>query len=94
MSDAKAKARGVVNQFVQKAPNAVYTLDSERNAPESEICRQAQFATPEQRRECMRVQLHATALFATMQDLGFFCALPQDPGRTYIECKPLPKELK
>ncbi|KZV93344.1 hypothetical protein EXIGLDRAFT_835762 [Exidia glandulosa HHB12029] len=93
MSDAKQtqKARKELEQFIQKTPNSLFTFDSERGAPVSEICRQLQ---PDARRECMRVQLHATALFAAMQDLGFYCHLPQDPGATHMECKPLPKELK
>ena len=33
--------------------------------------------------------LEKTDLNPNSQELGFFCALPMDPGQTYIACKPL-----
>ncbi|THG93953.1 hypothetical protein EW145_g8245 [Phellinidium pouzarii] len=41
-NDADADARNVLKQFIAKSPNASYTFDSERNAPQSELCRNIQ----------------------------------------------------
>ncbi|KAH7103927.1 hypothetical protein BKA62DRAFT_32010 [Auriculariales sp. MPI-PUGE-AT-0066] len=122
-SDSKTTAaREKLQQFVQKEPNAFYTFDSERDAPESQICRR--LSSAKERKDCVTVRsqwqqpyftqtcslcphlrqntdtcdsqlkLHATAMFASMQDLGFYCALPMEPGQTHMECKPLPRELR
>ncbi|TDL27277.1 hypothetical protein BD410DRAFT_782364 [Rickenella mellea] len=77
-----------LKSFVARAPNARYTFDSERDASESELCREQ---TGDQRRECIMVQMQSKRLFAAMQEHGFFCALPFDPSRTHMECTPLPK---
>ncbi|KAG6854935.1 hypothetical protein C0991_009758 [Blastosporella zonata] len=37
------------------------------------------------------LQMDSKSLFSAMQDLGFFCALPIDPQRTHMECKPMYK---
>ncbi|KAF7789529.1 hypothetical protein EIP86_000475 [Pleurotus ostreatoroseus] len=93
--------------FVSEDPQSRYTFDSERGAPESEICREGDKLS----RKCIKVNSNAfdevIPNYAGMlfdmdfiesinfiqhqQDLGFFCALPMDPSRTYIECKPIPK---
>ncbi|KDQ60643.1 hypothetical protein JAAARDRAFT_31607 [Jaapia argillacea MUCL 33604] len=77
----------LLKDFIDQAPNASYTFDSERGAPESEICRD----TKEKGMECRMIQMHATKLFEVMQDNGFFCALPMDPSRTHMECRRMPK---
>ncbi|ESK92872.1 hypothetical protein Moror_9075 [Moniliophthora roreri MCA 2997] len=82
----KDNADEVLKSFVAKDPNTRYTFDSERDAPVSEICREYP-----QSRECMIIQMNSKRLFESMQSLGFFCALPIDPVKTYMECKPLPK---
>ncbi|THV07892.1 hypothetical protein K435DRAFT_772242 [Dendrothele bispora CBS 962.96] len=69
--------------FISRDPASQYTFDSERNAPQSEICRD----NPNSR-ECITLQMNSKKLFETMQNLGFFCALPIDPDKTYMECKP------
>ncbi|KAF8968398.1 hypothetical protein BDZ97DRAFT_1655075, partial [Flammula alnicola] len=70
-------------------PNRQYTFDSERGSEESELCREG----GHKGRECITLQMNAKRLFEAMQagEQGFFCALPMDPGRTYMSCKPLPK---
>jgi hypothetical protein len=70
-----------LKQFISRNPNAQYSFDSERNASQSEICRQGK------NKECIILQMTSRELFAAMQENGFFCALPMDPTRTYIECK-------
>ncbi|KIM87562.1 hypothetical protein PILCRDRAFT_815113 [Piloderma croceum F 1598] len=77
----------VLQSFIAKNPNALYTFDSERGAPQSEICREE----GDKRRECIMLQMYSTKLFKAMQDQGFFCALPMDPARTHMECTRLPK---
>ncbi|KIL69604.1 hypothetical protein M378DRAFT_68251, partial [Amanita muscaria Koide BX008] len=68
-------------------PQAHYSFDSERDRPQSIICRE----TGPKSRECITLQMFSTRLFKAMQDQGFFCALPMEPGKTYMECKPLRK---
>jgi len=75
-----------LRQFISRDPNAHYIFDSERDASQSEICRQSK-----KNKECMILQMTSRELFAAMQENGFFCALPMDPTRTYIECKRIPK---
>jgi len=74
-----------LKQFISRDPNKPYTFDSERGASQSEICRQGK------NKECIILQMTSRELFAAMQENGFFCALPMDPTRTYIECKRIPK---
>ncbi|KAI0035746.1 hypothetical protein K488DRAFT_42701, partial [Vararia minispora EC-137] len=64
-----------------------YTFDSERDAPQSELCRKG----TTEGRECILLQMHSKKLFEAMQAQGFFCALPMDPSRTHMECEPIPK---
>ncbi|KAI0093997.1 hypothetical protein BDY19DRAFT_289863 [Irpex rosettiformis] len=77
----------VVEKFISEDPNSEYTFDSERDAPQSELCREGK----ELSRKCIQIQMHSTKLFKTMQDQGFFCALPQNPAQTYIKCERIPK---
>ncbi|RDX56908.1 hypothetical protein OH76DRAFT_1396065 [Lentinus brumalis] len=77
----------VLKDFIAEDPNSTYTLDSERDAPQSELCREGK----EKGRKCIMMQMHSTRLFQAMQDQGFFCALPMDPKGTHIECRRLPK---
>jgi len=80
-------AKESLRQFISRDPNAHYIFDSERDASQSEICRQGKNLN----KECMILQMTSRELFAAMQENGFFCALPMDPTRTYIECKRIPK---
>ncbi|EJD05752.1 uncharacterized protein FOMMEDRAFT_17982 [Fomitiporia mediterranea MF3/22] len=80
-------ANEVLKQFIAKSPKAKYTFDSERDAPQSELCR-AQDG--ERQKECIMIQMQSTRLFQAMQDHGFFCVLPSDPSQTHIECTPKP----
>ncbi|RPD66010.1 hypothetical protein L226DRAFT_566492 [Lentinus tigrinus ALCF2SS1-7] len=77
----------VLKDFIAEDPNSTYTFTSERDAPQSELCRDGK----EKGKKCIMMQMHSTRLFQAMQDQGFFCALPMDPKGTHIECKPLPK---
>jgi len=77
----------ILRAFVNHNPNMRYTFDSERDSPISELCREE----GPRGRECITMQMNSKRLFEAMQTLGFFCALPIEPGRTYMECKPLPK---
>ncbi|KAI0637091.1 hypothetical protein C8Q77DRAFT_1269696 [Trametes polyzona] len=76
-----------LKDFIAEDPNSVYTFDSERDAPRSELCREGK----EKGRKCIQMEMYSTQLFQAMQDQGFFCALPMDPTRTHIECKRIPK---
>jgi len=76
-----------LKDFLSKSPQSKYTFDSERDAQEAKLCREA----GERGRECIMIHMHSTKLFEAMQANGFFCALPIDPARTHIECTPLPK---
>jgi len=72
-----------LKQFISRDPNSKYIFDSERDASQSEICRQSKS------KECIVLQMTSREMFAAMQENGFFCVLPMDPTRTYIECKRL-----
>ncbi|KAK7440192.1 hypothetical protein VKT23_017135 [Stygiomarasmius scandens] len=72
-----------LKSFIARDPASQYTFDSERGASQSEICRD----NPNSR-ECITLQMNSKRLFETMQSLGFFCALPIEPGKTYMQCKP------
>ncbi|KAJ7261348.1 hypothetical protein B0H12DRAFT_1106366 [Mycena haematopus] len=85
MAPKTASADEVLKGFIARAPTARYTFDSERNAPQSEICRE------DSPKECITLQMQSKRLFEAMQNLGFFCALPMDPKRTHMECTPIPK---
>ncbi|KAJ7929250.1 hypothetical protein B0H13DRAFT_1964495 [Mycena leptocephala] len=78
----------VLKSFIARAPTSRYTFDSERDAPQSEICRDDGGGIA---KECIVLQMHSKRLFEAMQNLGFFCALPMDPKRTHMECTPIPK---
>jgi len=73
--------------FVKKTPDIKYTFDSERDSPQSEICREL----GKDRRECITLRMDSKRLFECMQSLGFFCILPLDPSQTHMECTPIPK---
>ncbi|KAH9981522.1 hypothetical protein BGW80DRAFT_337329 [Lactifluus volemus] len=75
----------VLKQFISRNPNAQYTFDSERDASQSEICRQGKG------KECIILQMTSRQLFTAMQELGFFCALPMDPTQTHMVCNPVSK---
>lgn len=36
-------------------------------------------------------RIHEISPHFSFQSLGFYCSLPMEPGKTYMECKPLPK---
>ncbi|KAH9951302.1 hypothetical protein B0H21DRAFT_275728 [Amylocystis lapponica] len=95
----------ILKAFIAEDPDSRYTFHSERNATESELCREGK----EKSRKCIMLHMQATKMFATMQVCssavelavpcqsrrgqaqGFFCALPLDPTRTHMECKRMPK---
>lgn len=83
----KAQVDKAFKEFISHNPESQYTFDSERGSSISELCRQNGKSNP----DCITLQMNAKRLFEAMQDQGFFCSLPMDPGRTYMECKPLPK---
>jgi len=84
----KPQPNDILNAFIKHDPNCHYTFDSERDSPQSELCRKGSGSKGQ---ECIMIQMNSKRLFEAMQELGFFCALPMDPSRTYIECKRLPK---
>ncbi|KIM32356.1 hypothetical protein M408DRAFT_33032, partial [Serendipita vermifera MAFF 305830] len=47
-----------------KAPSAKYTFDSERDAPEAELCRQP---NGELSKECIVIHMNSKRLFEAMQ---------------------------
>ncbi|KZT43963.1 hypothetical protein SISSUDRAFT_1039218 [Sistotremastrum suecicum HHB10207 ss-3] len=75
-------------EFIKASPQSRYTFDSERDAPESELCREPGKGLS---KECIILQMESKKLFESMQNMGFFCALPIDPGKTHMECTPIPK---
>ncbi|KAF9001918.1 hypothetical protein BDQ17DRAFT_1357719 [Cyathus striatus] len=79
-------AETVLKTFISHEPNAHYTFDSERDSPQSIICRETGNV-----RDCITLQMDSKRMFEAMQEQGFFCKLPIDPARTYIECKPMPR---
>ncbi|KAF7778856.1 hypothetical protein Agabi119p4_3201 [Agaricus bisporus var. burnettii] len=82
---ASKNANDVLKSFLSHDPKARYTFDSEKDSPESQICRQGP-----QSEECITLKMNSKQLFKAMQDHGFFCALPFNPDKTHMECKPLP----
>ncbi|KAF8894452.1 hypothetical protein BD779DRAFT_839178 [Infundibulicybe gibba] len=84
MSDTKAADR-TLGEFIARDPNSRYTFDSERDSKQSEICREG----GPKGRQCIALQMHSKRLFEAMQEHGFFCALPMEPGKTYMECTPM-----
>ncbi|KAJ1972037.1 hypothetical protein H4R35_004898 [Dimargaris xerosporica] len=66
-------------KFIQEDPNREYTVD----AKAQQVCRQL----PNGNRSCIRVALDQKAMFEVMQKLDFFCTLPMDPEKTYLECR-------
>jgi len=84
----EAKSQEALKDFIEQRPQSQYTFDSERGSSVSELCRRNGHDNP---RDCITLQMNAKKLFEEMQNLGFFCAMPIDPDRTYMECKPLPK---
>ncbi|KAJ7470295.1 hypothetical protein FB451DRAFT_1253261 [Mycena latifolia] len=92
MAPKNASADDVLKAFISRAPGSRYTFDSERDAPQSELCREsASDGGANLARECIVLQMHSKRLFEAMQNLGFFCAMPMDPARTHMECTPIPK---
>ncbi|KAJ7756885.1 hypothetical protein DFH07DRAFT_476885 [Mycena maculata] len=96
-SGSEADADALLKAFVGRAPTSEYTFDSERDAPQSELCRAPNNATSggvkgdAPGRDCIILQMQSKRLFEAMQDMGFFCAMPMDPSRTHMECTPIPK---
>ncbi|KAF6765036.1 hypothetical protein DFP72DRAFT_1162918 [Ephemerocybe angulata] len=82
-----SNAEDSLKSFISVNPNGQYSFDSERDSPVSEICRGSKM----NENDCITLQMNSRRLFEAMQNQGFYCALPMDPGRTYMECKPLPK---
>ncbi|KAJ3794555.1 hypothetical protein GGU11DRAFT_294815 [Lentinula aff. detonsa] len=117
-ANERDKAQETLRRFISRTPNNNYTFDSERDAPQSEICRD-----DPNNHECITLQMNSRQMFEAMQvcvqfarmrrraldalsrlvvlyeshtrffsqSLGFYCSLPMEPGKTYMECKPLPK---
>jgi len=79
------QSKDILKAFIKHDPNGHYTFDSERDSPQSELCREG----GSKGRDCITIQMNSKRLFEAMQELGFFCALPMDPSRTDIKCKPL-----
>ncbi|KAI5827944.1 hypothetical protein K523DRAFT_277834 [Schizophyllum commune Tattone D] len=80
--EKEARSIDALNKFVGQDPNAMYTFDAPAGVPRAELCRG---------KNCVTLDLYSTKMFECMQKLGFYCALPMDPGRTHMECRPLPK---
>ncbi|KAG0748057.1 hypothetical protein G6F57_006348 [Rhizopus arrhizus] len=68
-----------LDSFVKIAPAAGYTIDQK----EQELCREGSNG----QQECIKLNLEYTQMFSEMQKLGFFCALPMDPKKTFMECR-------
>ncbi|GLB35117.1 hypothetical protein LshimejAT787_0206820 [Lyophyllum shimeji] len=86
-SDERKDDKSVLEAFIARDPQGKYTFDSERNSGQSRICRKG----AADGRDCITLQMDSKQLNEAMQDLGFFCALPVNPERTYMECRPMPK---
>ncbi|KAG8961474.1 hypothetical protein FRC03_005363 [Tulasnella sp. 419] len=87
LESKRQRASDTVKSFIQESPQSTYTFDSERDAQEAQLCRQMSDGT----QRCIGVELSSKILFERMQELGFYCALPVDPARTHMECRPVPK---
>ncbi|KAH7912255.1 hypothetical protein BJ138DRAFT_1148892 [Hygrophoropsis aurantiaca] len=85
-SDAQ-NAEEKLNTFLSQRPSGRYTFDSERGAPQSEICREG----GEKGHECIVLKMYSTKLFEAMQKHGFYCALPMDPTQTHMVCDKIPQ---
>lgn len=85
--DPRQSAEARVEDFVKQNLKLRYTFSSERGSQESQLCREKGGDT----RECMNVGMSSTQLFEAMQALGFYCALPMEPGKTHMECIPIRK---
>ncbi|KAF8911131.1 hypothetical protein CPB84DRAFT_1763394 [Gymnopilus junonius] len=84
---SETKSQEALKDFITQKPQSQYTFDSERDSSASEICRN----DGQENHDCITLQMNAKKLFESMQNLGFFCAMPIDPARTYMACKPLRK---
>ncbi|TFK29775.1 hypothetical protein FA15DRAFT_177881 [Coprinopsis marcescibilis] len=84
---SKSNADDALKSFISRDPNGRYTFSSERDSKTTEICN----GRKEDLADCIMLQMNARRLFESMQEQGFFCALPSDPEQTHMECKPLPK---
>lgn len=78
-------ASKVLKEFLSFDPKARYTFNSERDSAESELCRQQGQGKGSE--EC--IAMSSRQLFTAMQQQGFFCALPSNPEKLHMECKPL-----
>ncbi|KAM0747414.1 hypothetical protein T439DRAFT_359738 [Meredithblackwellia eburnea MCA 4105] len=78
-------------EFVQQAPNSNYSLDELSPSPDAAV-RLCRTGTDGQR-SCVEIHDEVTKVFELMQKQGFFCTLPTDPSRTWIECEQLNKVL-
>ncbi|KAG8730481.1 hypothetical protein FRC12_020241 [Ceratobasidium sp. 428] len=84
---SKSNPRELVKAFVNVAPAATYAFDGDRDANSAQLCRRE----PGKPEECIQVSMAAKKLFETMQSMGYFCQLPLDPSKTYMECVSIPK---
>ncbi|KIY66125.1 hypothetical protein CYLTODRAFT_455688 [Cylindrobasidium torrendii FP15055 ss-10] len=82
-SDKKQPPTGALEDFVNTSPKSVYRFSAPRDTPPSKICRDGKDGE-----DCKTIELTGKEMFTTMQSMGFFCALPLDPSKTYMECKP------
>ncbi|CAL1704324.1 unnamed protein product [Somion occarium] len=72
----------VLRSFVAEDPDSKYTFDSvQRGGDLTEICREGKKLS----RKCIKLHMYSTQMFQAMQTQGFYCALPIDPTRTYME---------
>ncbi|PWN53186.1 hypothetical protein IE53DRAFT_384329 [Violaceomyces palustris] len=84
-----AKPKQDVRSFVQSSnPNSTFVLDGERGTGRSKLCSKDPRTN---QLDCIDIALEARNLFETMQSLNFFCSLPQDPTKTYINCEKIPQ---
>lgn len=83
MSEVEAKEIERLQQFSNEAKDDVLYVDGSREVPESTVCRRFQSGG----QSCLRLRLASTKMFEQMQNMGYFCILPQDTTKTEMECK-------
>ncbi|KIJ44221.1 hypothetical protein M422DRAFT_67521 [Sphaerobolus stellatus SS14] len=88
-STSKPIPKQALKSFIEQSPSSNYTFESKRESDHSEICRGT--GGTEGGKDCVDIWLSSKQMFAAMQENGFFCALPMDPEKTHMECKPIPK---
>lgn len=71
-----------IAKFLDQSPLATYLIDSSTD-DSSLLCR----SKPQGGQTCLRLGLHYTELFKTMQKFNYFCALPvHKVDLNYFEC--------